>query len=128
MNPIFHPIHQHILLKAKVKKVMSDPEEAKKMLKELVGLLKMRALAEPQAVYSDVLGNEGLTGIILLDTSHIAFHIWDTTQLLMMDVYSCKNFDNQFILNFIETKFGGFEEFEGVTFNREIFTFEKINF
>ena len=49
--------------------------------------------------YSDLEGNRGLTGIVVIETSHIALHCWDEKMpyLLQLDVYSCKEFDEQII-------------------------------
>lgn len=115
----FKPIHQHLLVKATIKNPIQNPEEAKQMLVDLVKELGMVPVTTPQAVYIDALGNEGLTGSINLATSHIAFHVWDNDKLLMMDVYSCKDFDNHKVVDFIRNKFGGFWQLEAVAMDRE---------
>jgi len=36
-------------------------------------------------------GNQGLTSVTIIETSHIAVHVWDEVSpaLMQMDVYSC---------------------------------------
>lgn len=99
---MFTPIHNHMLITGLIKTPITLVEDGKKFLVDLVNLIGMVPVTDPQAVYVDELGNEGLTGSINLATSHIAFHIWDKTGLLMMDVYSCKSFDSEKIIDFIE--------------------------
>lgn len=45
----------------------------------------------PYAVYCDVPGNRGLTAVTIIETSHIALHIWDEASpaMLQLDVYTC---------------------------------------
>lgn len=79
-----------------------DPEEAKSFLKQLVYNIEMVPVTEPQAVFVEDLGNEGLTGSINLATSHIAFHNWTNSGLLMLDVYSCCSFDVDVVLKVVD--------------------------
>ena len=41
-------------------------------------------------------GNRGVTGIVMIETSHIAIHIWDEERpaLVQCDVYSCADFSH----------------------------------
>ena len=45
----------------------------------------------PYAVYSDMVGNRGLTAVTIIETSHIALHVWDECEpaLAQLDVYTC---------------------------------------
>jgi S-adenosylmethionine/arginine decarboxylase-like enzyme len=45
----------------------------------------------PYAVYSDMVGNRGLTAVTIIETSHIAMHVWDEVSpaLMQLDVYTC---------------------------------------
>ena len=54
----------------------------------------MKLLFGPIARYVDVEGNEGLTAIAMIETSHIAMHIWEKEDppLLQLDVYTCGPF------------------------------------
>jgi S-adenosylmethionine/arginine decarboxylase-like enzyme len=67
----------------------------------------MNILMGPYAIYSDMEGNQGLTAVTIIETSHIAIHVWDECDpaLLQMDVYTCS------ALN-IEDVFRAIEEFK----------------
>jgi len=101
----FSPIHKHMLIKAHVGKFPKQPAKANKMLLGLVAAIGMVPVTKPQSVYISVPGNEGLTGSVNLATSHIAYHIWDESGLLMMDVYSCCEFDEMVVLSYLEDYF-----------------------
>lgn len=102
----FNAIHKHLLIKAIVRVPLVDEDEGKQMLEDMVKAIGMKAVTKPQCVYVEEWGNEGLTGSINLATSHIAFHIWDETGLLMMDVYSCKDFTEEPIIDILMQRMG----------------------
>jgi S-adenosylmethionine/arginine decarboxylase-like enzyme len=61
----------------------------------LVDKIGMNILMGPYAVYSDMKGNTGLTAVTIIETSHIALHVWDevTPALMQLDVYTCSTMD-----------------------------------
>jgi len=61
----------------------------------LVDKIGMNILIGPYAVYSDMKGNAGLTAVTIIETSHIALHVWDevTPALMQLDVYTCSTMD-----------------------------------
>jgi S-adenosylmethionine/arginine decarboxylase-like enzyme len=64
-------------------------------LKQLVDKIGMNILMGPYAVYSDMEGNQGLTAVTIIETSHIALHVWDEAEpaLMQLDVYTCSALD-----------------------------------
>lgn len=107
---MFKPIHKHILIRAHILKPIKSSEQGKRFLTNLVALIGMHPVTNPQSEYVGEEGNRGFTGSINLASSHIAFHIWDETGLLMMDVYSCKDFNTQDVVDYIDKE---------LVFNRE---------
>ncbi len=83
--------HKHLLINAKVEKPMNSEKKAKTFLKDLVERIDMKIIKGPFASYVDKPGNRGLTAIVMIETSHIAFHIWDEEDpsLLQFDLYTC---------------------------------------
>jgi S-adenosylmethionine/arginine decarboxylase-like enzyme len=69
--------HKHLLINAKVKNPMNNEDMAIDFLKRLVDRIDMKIIKGPFASYVDKPGNRGLTAIVMIETSHIAFHIWD---------------------------------------------------
>jgi S-adenosylmethionine/arginine decarboxylase-like enzyme len=99
--------HKHLIIRAETGKTPTDPKWLHSWLVDLVSDIKMDICQGPITAYVDVPGNKGLTGVVIIETSHIAVHIWDEINpgLLQMDVYSCADFDPQQIFDKIEEAF-----------------------
>jgi S-adenosylmethionine/arginine decarboxylase-like enzyme len=78
-------------------------------MKKLVDKIGMKILMGPYAVYSDMVGNRGLTAVTIIETSHIAMHVWDEVDpaLMQLDVYTCSTLD-------IEDVFEALKEFDPI--------------
>lgn len=87
--------HKHLLVNAKVHNPMRSEEEAIDFLTRLVEKIDMKIIKGPFASYVDKEGNRGLTAIVMIETSHIAFHIWDEgdPSLVQFDLYTCGALD-----------------------------------
>jgi S-adenosylmethionine/arginine decarboxylase-like enzyme len=87
--------HKHLLINAKVNNPMTEEQQAIDFLKDLVNRINMKIIKGPFAHYVDAPGNEGLTAIVMIETSHIAFHIWDKPKpgMLQFDLYTCGSLD-----------------------------------
>ena len=83
--------HKHLLINAKVEKPMKTEGQAMAFLEKLVDRINMKIIKGPFASYVDKPGNRGLTAIVMIETSHIAFHIWDEEDpgLMQFDLYTC---------------------------------------
>tara|TARA_B100000287_G_scaffold145734_1_gene137536 strand:+ start:2132 stop:2404 length:273 start_codon:yes stop_codon:yes gene_type:complete len=67
----------------------------------------MNILMGPYVKYCDMEGNRGITGIAVIETSHVAIHVWDEPYpaLMQIDIYSCSEFDPYKIANKIKEDF-----------------------
>ena len=104
-NPI--QVHKHLIIRAEANKVPTDEEQLTEWLKDFIEFIGMKILMGPYVKYCDMEGNRGITGIAVIETSHIAIHIWDepVPALIQMDVYSCADFDPYKIANKIKEDF-----------------------
>jgi len=104
-NPI--QVHKHLIIRAEANKVPTDEEILINWLKEFIDFIGMKILMGPYVKYCKMEGNRGITGIAVIETSHIAIHIWDepVPALIQMDVYSCADFDPYKIANKIKEDF-----------------------
>ena len=76
---------------------------------ELVRLVDMNILIPTQAVFCETEGNDGITAIVCIDTSHASIHLWNAPiSNLRFDLYSCKDFDEMVVLQHLK-KLGVFE-------------------
>ena len=83
--------HKHLLVNAKVNNSVMSEAQGIEFLTNLVDKINMKIIKGPFASYVNVEGNRGLTGIVMIETSHIAFHIWDEVRpgLVQFDLYTC---------------------------------------
>lgn len=95
--------HKHLLIRAEVNNPPTDEEYIKEWFKRLISDIGMKLLRGPISAYVDVPGNKGLTCVAIIETSHIAMHVWDEDHpgLMQLDVYTCGEFDPQKVFNAI---------------------------
>ena len=76
-------------------------------VKDLVEKVGMKILMGPHATYVDTPGNKGVTAIVGIETSHIAFHIWDEEMpaRLQFDLYTCGPLDKEIVINKVKERF-----------------------
>ena len=104
-NPI--KVHKHLIIRAEANKVPTDEEQLTEWLKDFIDSINMKILMGPYVKYCNVEGNRGITGIAVIETSHIAIHVWDepVPALMQIDVYSCAEFDVDEIAEKIKSDF-----------------------
>ena len=92
-NPI--KVHKHLIIRAEANRVPTDEEQLTEWLQDFIDSIHMKILMGPYVKYCKMEGNRGITGIAVIETSHIAIHVWDEPNpaLMQIDVYSCAEFD-----------------------------------
>jgi len=113
--------HKHILINARVKNPLKSTEDAVGFLTRLVYAVQMKIVKGPFASYVEAEGNRGVTAAVMIETSHIAFHIWDEKDpaLLQFDLYTCGALDEEIVLQHIEDAMQ-IESMDWVLFDREV--------
>jgi len=112
--------HKHLLIRAEVNKPPASEEHIIFWLKNLIKKINMKILAGPYATKVTKKGNAGITGVAIIETSHVVIHTWDENNpaLIQLDVYSCKDFKKSDILECLE-------EFETVQVDYKYFDREN---
>ena len=112
--------HKHLLINAKVHNPMNTEEAGINFLTSLVNNIDMKIIKGPFASYVDKAGNKGLTAIVMIETSHIAFHIWDEVDpsLVQFDLYTCGKLDLDKVLTIFRNAFD-VSSIDYVLFDRE---------
>ncbi len=87
--------HKHLIIRAELNNPPKCSETINDWMRTLVEKIDMKILMGPYSVYSDVVGNRGLTAVTIIETSHIALHVWDEDDpaLMQLDVYTCSTLD-----------------------------------
>lgn len=114
------PFHKHLMIRAKILQPPKDTAKVINWLKSFVDSLNMKILQGPFSSYVDAVGNKGLTAVVMIETSHIAFHVWDEQDpaLLQFDLYTCGLLNASKALDNID-KFFDFHSYEYVLYDRE---------
>ena len=113
-------VHKHLIVRAESIKPPKDEEQLKEWMKEFVDSINMKIFMGPYVKYCNMEGNRGITAVAIIETSHIAMHIWDEVSpaLMQFDVYSCGEFNIEDICNKIKKDFD-IEKIEYKFLNRE---------
>lgn len=99
--------HKHLIVRAEVANPPLDCTIVEQWMSNMVTAIGMVELCRPRAIYSDMVGNRGMTCDVILNTSNAVIHTWDECDpaLFMLDLYSCRAFDPSIIFNLL-TDFG----------------------
>jgi|TARA_R110002012_G_scaffold43608_1_gene118092 S-adenosylmethionine/arginine decarboxylase-like enzyme len=108
--------HKHLLIRAEVQNPPKNEEETISWMRKLIKTIDMNILAGPYSSQVSKKGNKGLSGVAIIDTSHISIHTWDEQEpaLIQLDVYSCKEFKKADVIDCLD-------EFKPVTVEYKYF-------
>lgn len=96
--------HKHLIVRAELNNPPKCTTAINQWMERLVKTIGMKILMGPYSVYSDMVGNQGLTAVTIIETSHIAMHVWDEVDpgLMQLDVYTCSTLDINDVFKAIE--------------------------
>ena len=101
--------HKHLIVRADIgwTPKEEDLNKISDWIRSLIRKIEMKLLAGPYTTYVNEKGNKGMTSVAIIETSHIALHIWDETNpgLMQLDVYSCADFTPKDVFDEIEQTF-----------------------
>lgn len=96
--------HKHMIVRAECQYPPSQ-STLESWIKELVRKLDMKILAGPISANIDyMVGNNGPTCVVIIETSHIACHVWNDVNpaLIQLDVYTCGKLDRNVVLDHLQ--------------------------
>lgn len=101
--------HKHLIVRADIGRCPQE-EDLNKIsdwIRSLIKKIDMKLLAGPYTTYVNEAGNKGMTSVAIIETSHIALHIWDEVNpgLMQLDVYSCAYFNPQDVFDKVNELF-----------------------
>ena len=84
-------VHKHLIIRAEALRAPTNEEQLKDWFEEFIRSINMKLFMGPYVKYCEMPGNRGITAVAIIETSHIAMHIWDepSPALMQFDVYSC---------------------------------------
>ena len=97
-------VHKHLIIRAEVTNPPTDEAFVIDWIKTLVDTINMKVLMGPYAKYLDVVGNRGITAVAIIETSHIALHVWDedSPAFVQLDVYTCGCLEPQLVVDALQ--------------------------
>ena len=100
-------IHKHLIVRAEVNNPPKDVDKLTEWLKDFIASINMKIMLGPYVAYCNNEGNRGITGVAVIETSHIAMHVWDepVPALMQLDVYSCAEFNPYLIADKLKKDF-----------------------
>jgi S-adenosylmethionine/arginine decarboxylase-like enzyme len=94
-------LHNQLLVNGKARKPLVGEAETIEWMTKLVDQIEMKIIQGPYASYVEKEGNRGVTCVVMIETSHIALHVWDETDpaLIQFDLYTCSTLPVDDVLN-----------------------------
>jgi S-adenosylmethionine/arginine decarboxylase-like enzyme len=104
------PLHNHLLLNGWTLNAPKEEQFVIDWMRNLVEKIDMKVIQGPYASYVTAEGNRGLTAVVMIETSHIAMHIWDeeVPSRIQFDLYTCGELPTKKILDDMEENLGLF--------------------
>lgn len=103
-NPITQ--HKHYIARTELRRFYGQDEEEAfgEWLTDLVDAMDMKLLSGPHMAYVTRPGLQGWTGVCIIETSHIAIHVWDEEEVILaqLDVYTCGEMNTEAIVNHMD--------------------------
>lgn len=95
--------HKQVIVRAYVNQPPTESEQLSDWCRRVISAVGMKVIGGPITVYSEMDGNKGFTSVAILDFSHLAIHTWDeiSPALIEFDLFSCKDFDCQLVVNML---------------------------
>lgn len=104
------PLHNHLLVNGYTNTPIDHEGLIIAWMNDLVEDIGMKVVKGPFAQYVEAEGNRGLTATVMIETSHIAIHIWDepSPAFIQFDLYTCSTLPVQRVLDNLEKHLGLF--------------------
>jgi S-adenosylmethionine/arginine decarboxylase-like enzyme len=103
-------LHNHVLINGYTLLPPTDEKQTIAWMQQLVDSIGMKTIQGPFASYVTKEGNRGLTAAVMIETSHIAMHVWDETDpgFMQFDLYTCSTLPVEKVIKNLEDHFGLF--------------------
>ncbi len=101
-------LHNQLLINGFSGTPPTDETFIKQWMQDLVKQIDMKIIQGPYTAYVTKQGNRGLTAIVMIETSHIALHVWDETNpgMIQFDLYTCSTLPVDLVIKSLEDNLG----------------------
>jgi S-adenosylmethionine/arginine decarboxylase-like enzyme len=101
-------LHNQLLINGFSDTPPTDEAFVKQWMEDLVKQIDMKIIQGPYTAYVTKEGNRGLTAVVMIETSHIALHVWDEDQpgMIQFDLYTCSTLPVQSVIDNLKENLG----------------------
>ena len=113
-------LHNQLLVNGYSDNPPVDETFISKWMENLVEEIGMKIIKGPFTAYVNKEGNRGLTAIVMIETSHIALHVWDETNpgMIQFDLYTCSTLPVDLVIKNLEDNLG-LKDYKHMVIERE---------
>ena len=96
--------HKHLIVRAEISNPPICEQTITDWTSNLIRDIGMKIMMGPYVKYCDMEGNRGFTCVTIIETSHVAIHIWDeqSPKLIQLDVYTCGELDTRIVFDALD--------------------------
>lgn len=84
---------------------LNDMDYIYRLLEDIPRMIGMEIMQGPFVWPCRVAHNLGVTGMVIITTSHLSIHTWPERHYFSFDCFSCNDFDHEFVLNELSRRF-----------------------
>ena len=101
-------LHNQLLINGFTDTPPTDEAFIKQWMEDLVKQIDMKIIQGPYTAYVTKEGNRGLTAIVMIETSHIALHVWDEDNpgMIQFDLYTCSTLPVRDVIENLKSNLG----------------------
>ena len=101
-------LHNQLLINGYSDNPPTDEAFIKQWMENLVQEIDMKIIQGPYTAYVTKEGNRGLTAIVMIETSHIALHVWDEDNpgMIQFDLYTCSTLPVNDVIENLKSSLG----------------------
>jgi S-adenosylmethionine/arginine decarboxylase-like enzyme len=101
-------LHNQLLINGYSDTPPTDEAFIKQWMEDLVKQIDMKIIQGPYTAYVTKEGNRGLTAIVMIETSHIALHVWDEDNpgMIQFDLYTCSTLPVNDVIENLKSNLG----------------------
>lgn len=101
-------LHNQLLINGYSDTPPTDEAFVKQWMEDLVKQIDMKIIQGPYTAYVTKEGNRGLTAVVMIETSHIALHVWDEDNpgMIQFDLYTCSTLPVNDVIENLKSNLG----------------------
>ncbi len=113
-------LHNQLLINGYSDTPPTDEAFIKQWMQDLVEQIDMKIIQGPYTAYVTKEGNRGLTAVVMIETSHIALHVWDEDNpgMIQFDLYTCSTLPVKNVIDNLKTNLG-LKDYEYMVIERQ---------